>query len=103
MYPRKLQANLPIRVRKQIPDREKIAQRLTENQQSKEHYYDRNAHDLSPMTTGQALRIQHQGTKKWLPRFMNCTRPEPRFCEVKTQSCSILRRNRRQFRPANTG
>ena len=75
-----------------IPDRDKIAQRLTEREQSMKHYYDRNAHELSPLTTGQPVRIQDQATKKWLTGIVSCTRPEPRSYEVKTQSGSILRR-----------
>ena len=91
------------RVKNQIPDRDKIAQRLTERQQSMKLYYERNGHDLSPLTTGQPVRIQDQATKKWLLGTMNCTRPEPRPYEVKTQSGSLLRRNRRHIFPANTG
>lgn len=50
---------------------------------------------VSPMATGQEVVTKIH--------CVNCTRPEPRSYEVKTQSCSILRRNRHQFRPANTG
>ena len=103
LYQRKLQANLPIRVENQIPDRDRIAQHLMERQQSMKYYYDRNAHDISPLTTGQPVRIQDQATKKWLPGTVICTRPEPRSYEVQTQSGSILRRNRRHLRPANSG
>ena len=103
LYQRKLQANLPIRVENQIPDRDRIAQHLMERQQSMKYYYDRNAHDISPLTTGQPVRIQDQATKKWLPGTVICTRPEPRSSEVQTQSGSILRRNRRHLRPANSG
>ena len=79
-------------VKNHIPDRDKIAQRLTERQQSMKLYYDRNGHDLSPLSTGQPVRIQDQATKN-----------EPRSYEVKTQPGSLLRRNRRPLRPANTG
>ena len=64
------------------------------------HYYDKKAHDLSPLATGQPVHIQDQATKKCK---VNCTRPEPRLYEVKTHSGSILRRNRRHLRPADTG
>ena len=103
LYQRKLQANLRVRVDNRIPDRDKIAQRLTERQQSMKHYYDRNAHELSPPTTGQPLRIQDQATKKWLTGILSCTRPEPWSYEVKTQSGSILRRVTGATPPANTG
>ena len=92
LFQRKLQANLPVRVDNRIPDRDKITQRPTERQQSMKHYYDRNTHELSPLTTGQPVRIQDQATKKWLTGIVSCARPEPRSYEVKTQSGSILRR-----------
>ena len=86
-----------------IPDRDKIGQRQTERQESMRHYYDWNAHDLSPLTPGQPVRIEDQATKKWLTGIVSCARPEPRSYEVKTQSGSIFRRKRRHLRPANTG
>ena len=103
LYQRKLQANLPIRVGNQIPDRDNITQRLTERQQRMKQYYDKKAHDLRPLATGQPLHIHYQATKKWFPGTVNCTRPEPRSYEVKTHSGSILRRNRRHLHPADTG
>lgn len=66
------------------------------------YYHDRSASDLSSQTAGQPARIQDQATKKWLPGTISCTRPEPRSYEVKTQSGSVLRRNRHHLRPAST-
>jgi len=103
LYQRKLRANLPVRVDNQIPDRDKIAQRLTERQQSMKNCYDWNAHDLSPLTPRQPVRIQDQATKKCLPGIVSCARPQPRSYEAKTQSGSILCRKRRHLLPANTG
>lgn len=103
VYQCKLQANLPVRVDNRIPDKDKIAQRLTERQQSMKHYYEWNAHDLSPLTPRQPVRIQDQVTKKWLPGIVSCARPEPRSYEVNTQSGSIFCRKRRHLHPANTG
>ena len=70
LYQRKLQANLPVRVDNRIPDRGKITQRPTERQQSMKHYYDMNAHELSPLTTGQPVRIQDPSYKEVVNR--NC-------------------------------
>ena len=103
LYQRKLQANLPIRVGNQIPHRDNITQRLTERQQRMKHYYDKKAHGLSSLATGQPVHIQDQATKKWFPGTVNCARPEPRSYEVKTHSGSIFRRNRGHLRPADTG
>ena len=103
LYQLKLQTNLPVRVDNRIPDRDKIAQRLTERQQSMKHYYDWNAHDLSPLTPRQPVRVQDQATRKWIPGIVSCARPELRSYEVKTQSGSILCRKRRHLRPESTG
>ena len=40
--------------------------------------------------------------KKWHPGTISWKRPELRSYEVKTQSGSVLRRNRRHLRPAGT-
>ena len=67
-----------------IPDRDKIAQRQTERQESMRHYYDWNAHDLSLLTPGQPVRIEDQAAKKWLTGIVSCARPEPWSYEMKT-------------------
>lgn len=100
LYQRKLKSNLPIRIENQMPNRDQISQRLIERQQSVKYYHDRNAHDLSPLATGQHVRIQAQRTKKWFPGTVSCKRPEPRSYEVQTQNGSTLRRNRCHLRPA---
>lgn len=101
LYQRKLKSNLPIRIENQMPNRDQISQRLIERQQSMKYYHDRNAQDLSPLATGQHVRIQDQRTKKWFPGTVSCKRPEPRSYEVQTQNGSILRRNRCHLRPAS--
>ena len=100
LYRRKLKSNLPIRIENQMLNRDQISQRLIERQQGMKYYHDRNAHDLSPLVTGQHVRIQDQRTKKWFPGTVSCKRPEPRSYEVQTQNGSTLRRNRCHFRPA---
>ena len=83
-----------------MPNRDQISQRLIEWQQSMKYYHDRNAQDLSPLATGQHVRIQDQRTKKWFPGTASCKRPEPRSYEVQTQNGSTLRCNRCHLRPA---
>ena len=97
LYQRKLQSNLPIRVGNQIPDKDKINQRLTERQERMNYYHDRTTSDLSPLTAGQPVRIQDQATKSWLLGTITFLRPEPRSYEVTTQSGSVLHRNRRHL------
>ena len=65
------------------------------------YYHDRSATDLSPLTAGQPVHIQ-DSTKKRLPGTVCYTRPDPHSYEVKTQSGSVLHRNRRHIRPAST-
>jgi len=84
-----------------MPNRDQISQRLIERQQGMKYYHDRNAQDLSPLATGQHVRIQDQCTKKWFPGTVSCKRPEPCSYEVQTQNGSILRRNRCHLRPAS--
>ena len=102
LYQRKLKSNLPIRIENQMPNRDQISQRLMERQQSMKYYHDGNAQDLSPLATGQHVRIQDQRTKKWFPGTVSCKRPEPRSYEVQTQNGSTLRHNRCHLRPAST-
>ena len=100
LYQRKLKSNLPLRIKNQMPNRDQISQRLIERQQSMKYYHDRNAHDLSPLATGQHVRTQDQRTKKWFPGIVSYKRPEPRSYEVQTQYGSTLHRNRCHLRPA---
>ena len=69
LYQRKLQSNRPIRVGNQIPEKDKINQRLTECEQRMRYYHDRSATDLNPLTVGQPARTQEQATKKMAPRY----------------------------------
>lgn len=41
------------------------------------HYHDRDAHELSPLTTGQPVGIQDEVTKKWFTGIVTSMRPEP--------------------------
>ena len=68
-----------------MANRDQISQRLIERQQSMKYYHDRNVHNLSPLATGQHVRIQDQCTKKWFPGTVSCKRPEPRSYEVQTE------------------
>lgn len=100
LHQQKLKSNLPIRIENQLPNRDQISKRLIERQQSMKYYHDRNAQDLSPLATGQHVRIQDQHTKKWFPGTVSCKRPEPRSYEVETQNGSTLWYNRCHLRLA---
>jgi hypothetical protein len=95
----KMKANLPIKIRNQVTDKDSIMQRLQERQLSQKSYYDDKAgHDLTPVTVGQYVRIQDQSTGKWTPATVSNVPPEPRSYEVQTPSGATLRRNQRHIR-----
>ena len=73
----KLKSNLPIRIKNQMPDRDHVTQKLIERQENMKYYHDRNAHDLSPLATGQHVSIQDHSTKKWIPGTVKYRRPDP--------------------------
>ena len=83
-----------------MPDRDHVTQKLIERQENMKYYHDRNAHDLSPLATGQHVRIQDHNTKKWIPGTVKYRRPEPHSYIVQTESGSNLRHNRRHLRPS---
>ena len=103
IYQRKHQSNLPTKIGNQAPDRDKIAQLLTEHRQLTKHYLDGSVHDVIPLRVGQPVHIQDQTTKKWFPGITSSTRPEPRLYKVQTQSGSLLCRNKHHLRSVNTG
>ena len=82
-YSTSASSNLTFSSELEIPDKDKINQRLTARQQRMKYYHDRSTTDLSPLTPGQPVRIQDQTTKKWHPGTVSCKRPEPRSYEVK--------------------
>lgn len=100
LYNRKMQANLPIRVRNTAHQRDDIHQRLLHRQDSQKHHFDQHAHDLPPLSVGQQVRIQDQSTHHWVPASVKEVCTEPRSYVVATPSGSTLRRNRRHIAEA---
>ena len=66
---------------------------LNQKQQEQKRYYDRNTKPLKPLKPGDQVRIRSD-KKRWEPGFVKSKCPEPRSFNIKTESGSILRRNR---------
>ena len=66
---------------------------LSEKQQVQKKYYDRNTKLLKPLELGDQVRIQSD-KKTWEPGVVEGKCMQPRSYNVKTESGSILRRNR---------
>ena len=96
LYGKKIRGNMPMKISNPLPNKDNIADRLVKRQEQQKQYHDRNAHEQSPLHTGQNVRIQDG--KKWAPGIVVNKRPEPRSYEVSTQNGNILRRNRRHLK-----
>lgn len=101
LYNRRLRANLPIRVRNTVPQRDTVQEQLIRRQETQKLYHDQHAqHDLPPLHTGQHVRIQDQTTNLWSPASVQDVCNEPRSYVVATPTGSVLRRNRRHISEA---
>ena len=69
--------------------------RLQQRQQRQEFYYDRGTGDLSPLQSGDVVRVKHN--KQWLRGVIDTKHTEPRSYNVRTETGSVLRRNRRDI------
>eukprot|EP00057_Strongylocentrotus_purpuratus_P007993 XP_011662467.1 PREDICTED: uncharacterized protein K02A2.6-like [Strongylocentrotus purpuratus] len=97
---RKIQTNIPTRIRNQSPQKDDIYQRLQTRQDDQKKYFDdKHATNLPPLHKGQEVRIQNQETGRWDRGKITNRRPEPRSYEVETSSGYTLRRNRRHIKP----
>ena len=94
---RRVRGNLPMRSRPSR-DQDDTHRRLTERQGNQKAYYDRNTVELTPLSPGQPIRVQHPQTGRWRPATVLDTRPEPRSYNIRTDDGAVYRRNRRQLR-----
>ena len=99
LYQRKIRGNLPVRIHNKDQTKDRVMIQLQHKQQKQLEYHDRHSKPLQPVSPGQNVMIQDQGTKKWSPAIVTNTTPEPRSYEVMTDKGGILRRNRHHIRP----
>ena len=69
--------------------------RLQQRQQCQKFYYDRGTRDLSHLQSGDVVRVNHN--KQWLRGVIDTKHIEPRSYNVRTETGSVLRRNRRDI------
>ena len=93
---RMIRGSLPIRVQNNNPIKDQISDRLIERQQNQKYYFDKHAHDLTPLLPGQHARIQNQ-QGRWMPATVVEKCAEPRSYIIETPTGSVMRRNRRQI------
>lgn len=100
LYNRKLQANLPVKIPNEAPNRDAVAENLAHRKTEMKHYYDQPTKTLQPLTDGQSVYIQNPDTRKWSPGTVIERHTQPRSYKVQMPNQNILRRNRRHLRPA---
>ena len=64
-------------------------------QQRQKFYYDRGTRDLSPLHSSDVVRVNHN--KQWQRGVVDTKHIEPRSYNVRTETGSMLRRNRRDI------
>ena len=97
---RKIQTNIPTRIRNHSPQKDDIYRRLqTRQDEQKKYFDDKHATDLPPLHRGQEVRVQNQETGRWDRGKITNRRPERRSYEVQTSSGHTLRQNRMHIKP----
>lgn len=97
---RKIQTNLPTKIRNQSLQKDEIYHRLQIRQDDQKRYFDeKHSTNLPPLHKGQDVRVQNHETGRWERGSITNRRKEPRSYEVQTSSGHILRRNRRHLKP----
>ena len=94
---RRVRGNLPVKTwlrRDQID----VLPRLEERQTTQKAYHDRHATELSKLSPGQPIRVQHPQSGRWEPATIVDQRPEPRSYTIRANNGAIYRRNRRHLR-----
>ena len=93
LYKRKVQGNLPVRMRNKLGNKEEIYERLQQRQEVQKTNHDQHSRDLSPLFPGQNVRIHTLTSSMWLPAVVREKCQEPRSYVVETQNGRVLRRN----------
>jgi hypothetical protein len=98
LFNRRLRTNLPTVIHNRSPDKDQILTRLQERQEQQKQHYDKHAHDLPPLISGESVTVQNHLNKQWSPAVVRSVCSEPRSYIVESQNGSTLRRNRRDIR-----
>jgi hypothetical protein len=98
---RQLRSILPVTSEQLEPktiDSEKFITRRHHLQFTQKKYYNKGAHPLPELKTGDAVRIQLAKGDKWKPGCVSSTCSQPRSYLVRTDDGAVYRRNRRFLR-----
>ena len=98
LYTRKVQGNLPVRMRNKFGNKEEIYERLQQRQEVERTNHNQHSRDLSPLFPEQNVRIQTLPSSLWSPAVVREKCQEPRSYVVETQNGRVLRRNRQHTR-----
>ena len=69
--------------------------RLQQRQQHQKYYFDIGTRDLSPLQSGDVVRVNHN--KQWLRWVVDTKHSAPRSYNVRTETSSMLRRYQRDI------
>jgi hypothetical protein len=95
LFSRSLRTKLPVLSESLQPKLTGDRDELRERQLKQKYYYDRNTRHLPNLQTGDVVRIKHNA--KWVRGTVTGLHTSPRSFLVKTDSGTILRRNRRHL------
>ena len=77
--------------------RERVRHDLQERQDKQRKQYDCRAHSIPPLRNGQVVRVKPSQGKEWFKSVV-ISQVAPRSYLIRTESGTVLRRNRRQLR-----
>ena len=77
LYMRKLQGNLPVRMREQFVNREEISVMLQQRRYIQKANHDQHSRDLPPLVPGQNVRIHTHPLSLWSPAMVYGRCQEP--------------------------
>ena len=92
---RRLRSKLPVLNECLKPTATDAHQELSNRQMKQKEFYDRHARPLPELNEGDVIRVSHDG--QWESGIVTKKLQSPRSFSVKTESGSILRRNRRHL------
>ena len=102
LYCRRLKANLPVDLHNRNRNRDQVYEQLIKRQEHQKQYHDRAAKDLTPLTQGQPVYVQHHRNNLWEKGTIEKRREEPRSYDVTMPNGRTLRRNRTHLRERAT-
>ena len=98
LYTRKIQGNLPVKVSNVLPSKDKIYERLKEQQEKQKLYHDQHSKELPPLMEGQPVSTQDPRSGHWSPAKVLSKCEEPQSYLIQTKEGTKVRRNRQHLK-----